>query len=85
MRGHTAPRCKVTNSTFPAAVTAASSATASPPRPEEALGGPPGKPSMPTPTADGQTCSKLTIFSDKKAILLVACRAQAQKNFFRGP
>ena len=56
MRGHTAPRCSVTNSTLPAAVTAASSATASPPRPEEALGGPPGRPSMPTPTADGQTC-----------------------------
>ena len=57
MSGHTAPRCRVTNSTFPAAVTAASSATASPPRPEVALGGPPGKPSMPTPTADGHTCS----------------------------
>ena len=58
MRGHTAPRCSVTNSTFPAAVTAASSATASPPRPEEALGGPPGRPSMPTPTADGHTCKQ---------------------------
>lgn len=61
MRGQTAPRCSVTNSTLPAAVTAASTATASPPQPEEALGGPPGIPSIPTPTATGQTENVVTL------------------------
>ena len=59
-RGMSEPRHTVTSSTFPALVTAAMTATASPPGPDIMLGTPEGTPATPTPTGHGQMLKVVT-------------------------